>query len=510
MDSTTEHLLSLCSNNTEVTAKTFFPDRFKLPFSENVHKKIFELIDGPANKVAIAAPRGWGKTSIVALALAARYILFRQTGFICYINKSHDAASLQTENLRRELITNRNIRNLFGPVRPKTLGDGEFEEVFSKKAWVAYDTLMWPRGAQQQVRGVLFRNDRPGLFIIDDMEDKKKIMNDELRAADKNWFFSDVMEAIPQTHLNWKVVYIDTLKHEDALLQHLLDSPDWASVRLEACDDDLNSTDPNFVPTEIIKAKWEAACNSGETDSFFQELRNLPISTKDSAFQRAYFHYYNIPHDRAATDDSLKLTDADIQSNRNIETVVLMDPAKTVKIHSAETAIIGIGIDLSNARLYVRDAISAKMYPDEIYDALFGMGTRLGAKVLGIEETSLNEFIRQPIKNEMFRRGSFFELVWLKARGGMKKELRVRELVPYYRQGYIYHNASCAVIPKLEQQLMMFPRSALWDLMDCLAYIVEMLEMGERYFSPNDNPEDLESEYKELTYDSIVEDWRTI
>ncbi|GAG10249.1 unnamed protein product, partial [marine sediment metagenome] len=130
------------------------------------------------------------------------------------------------------------------------------------------------------------------------------------------------------------------------------------------------------------------------------------------------------------------------------------------------------------------------------------------AKVLGIEETSLNEFIKQPIKNEMFRRGSFFELIWLKPRGGEKKALRVKELVPYYRGGYIYHNASCAVIKQLEQQLTMFPRSKLWDLMDCLAYIIQMLEVGERYFSPKDNPEDSEAEYKELDYEEPISNWR--
>ena len=54
----------------------------------------------------------------------------------------------------------------------------------------------------------------------------------------------------------------------------------------------------------------------------------------------------------------------------------------------------------------------------------------------------------------------------------------------------------------------MFPRSRLWDLMDCLAYIVEMLELGERYFSPKEDAADIESEYKELDYEPTIEDWR--
>jgi predicted phage terminase large subunit-like protein len=335
-------------------------------------------------------------------------------------------------------------------------------------------------------------------------------MNPELRTALKTWFYSDVLEAIPQLHMNWKIVYIDTLKHEDSLLQHFLSSPDWASVRLEACDDNMKSTAPHFVSDEVIAAKWQTAVNAGETDTFFQELRNLPISSKDAVFQKDYFRYYNVPNDVGINSNDLKKLDAEIQIDRNIETVVLLDPAKTVKIHSDESAIIALGIDLASAKIYVRDAISAKMYPDEIYDEMFGMATRMGAKVLGIEETSLNEFIKQPIKNEMFRRGTFFEMIWLKPRGGKKKELRVKELVPYYRGGYIYHNAACATIPKLEQQLLMFPRSALWDLMDCLAYVIEMLELGERYFSPNDNPDDIESEFSELDYDEPISNWRSI
>uniref|UniRef100_A0A6H1ZMB4 Putative terminase n=1 Tax=viral metagenome TaxID=1070528 RepID=A0A6H1ZMB4_9ZZZZ len=483
-----------------------------MPFAENIHGKIFDLIDGPENKVAIAAPRGWGKTSIVALALIARYILYHHTHFICYINKSHDAASLQTENLRRELVTNRLIKHFFGDFRHRDVGKAEFDEVFSKKAWVAFDSLVWPRGAGQQVRGVLFKNDRPGLIVIDDLEDPEKVNNDELREGYHRWLYADVIKAVPRLHRNWKIVYIDTLKHEDSTLQKLLDSPEWASVRLEACDDNFKSTAPEFMSDEDVMKEWNEHQNAGQTDVFFRELRNLPISTKDAAFRSEYFHYYNVPNDVGRKESDLKKIDADIQMDRNIETVVLLDPAKTVKIHSAESAIIGIGIDLASARLYVRDAISEKMYPDEIYDALFGMGTRLGAKVLGIEETSLNEFIRQPIKNEMFKRGSFFELIWLKARGGMKKELRVRELVPYYRGGYIYHNASCATVKKLEQQLLMFPRSALWDLMDCLAYVIEMLELGERYFSPKQDPNDIEAEYKELegVYDKPIENWRTV
>jgi predicted phage terminase large subunit-like protein len=517
IDEETRLILSNCSTSTEVTAKTFFPERFYLPFAEQVHGKIFDLIDGPENKVAIAAPRGWGKTSIVALGLMARWILFNHTGFVCYINKSHDAASLQTENLRRELVSNRAIKHFFGDFKHRDVEKSEFEEVFSKKAWVAFNTLVWPRGAKQQVRGVLFKNDRPGLFVIDDLEDPNFIDNEDYRKSLYEWLYADVVKAVPRIGpmaKKYKIIYIDTLKHEDSVLQKLLDSREWTSARIEACDDNFHSVAPEFMSDEEIAEEWQNHVDSGQTDVFFRELRNLPISTKDSSFQDTYYKYYNLPLERTfRPEKDLKKTDAEIQLSKTIESVVILDPAKTVKIHSAESAIVGIGIDLTNARLFVRDIISEKMYPDEIYDALFQMGISLDAKVMGIETTSLNEFIKQPIKNEMFKRGKFFELIWLNARGGQGNEkgkvLRIKELVPFYRMGYVYHNASCPKIPALEQQLRMFPRSKLWDIMDALAYIVELLELGERYFAPADeDPNDPESEFRDLEYEEPLQEWR--
>ena len=517
MEDSINKILSLASISTRITAQTFFPERFYMPFAEEVHGKIFDLIDGPSQKVAIAAPRGWGKTSIIALAFMARWILFRHTGFICYINKSHDAASLQTENLLRELVTNKEIKAFFGSLKSREVKNSEFEETFSKKAWVAYDTLVWPRGAGQQVRGVLFKNDRPGLIVIDDLEDPEKINNDEIRAAWWQWLYADVIKAVPRIGpmaKKWKIVYIDTLKHEDSVLQKLLDSPEWDSVRLEACDDNFESSAPDFMSNADIAKEWQQHVDAGQTDVFFRELRNLPISTKDSTFQRDYFRYYNLPPSRGLGTNDINLLDMDVQHNKSLESVIIVDPAKTAKMHSADSAIVCVGIDLSSAKLFLREAISGKFYPDELYDEMFKLGQMTGSRVIGIETTGLEEFIKQPIKNEMFRRGTFFELIWLKARGGEKgekgKALRVKELVPYYRGGYIYHNASSVGVQKLEQQLLMFPRSALWDLMDCFAYVIEMLELGERYFSPKDNPDDIEAEYIELTkeYDKPISNWR--
>ena len=43
MDNVTKQILAACSVNTKMTALSFFPERFYMPFAEEVHGKIFKL-----------------------------------------------------------------------------------------------------------------------------------------------------------------------------------------------------------------------------------------------------------------------------------------------------------------------------------------------------------------------------------------------------------------------------------------------------------------------------------
>ena len=475
-----QEALAQCYLSTRATAKIMFPERFDLPFS-SLHEEIFKIIDDDSiQQAVIAAPRGFGKTSLCTIAHPAKRILFREKRFIVPISATATSAVMQGENLKRELMTNPVIKSLFGPMK---------SESFSKDQWITSSgTMIMPRGAGQQVRGILFEDSRPDLIIADDLENAESVLNQELRAKLKDWWFSDVCNSINRSRKNWKIVVIGTVLHEDSLLVNLLEDPDWHSVQLSICDDQYHSNWPDFITDEEVVKLRDSHERRGQLDLFYREYRNIPVSTEDATFQPSYFRYYD---------------ESDLVDKKDIENVIMIDPAKTVKLHSAESAIVGVGIDRSSARLYVRDIVSAKLHPDELYNEAFGMAARLKAMVVGIEVTSLNEFITQPVKNEMYRRGQFFELVELKARG--KKEDRIAALVPFYRQGYVFHNRNCC--GGLEAQLMAFPRSRLWDIMDALAYIVEMLELGERYFEPPEQ-EDPEAEFAELDYEPILPSWR--
>ena len=476
--------LALMSRSTAVTAKALLPERFERPFSR-LHHEIFKILDDDSIRQAvIAAPRGFGKTTTVNIAYPIKRIVFREKKFIVPISCTATQAVLQAENMKRELLSNYEIARLFGDMK---------SDNFSKDQWeTSTGTMVLPRGAGQQVRGILYGRYRPDLIILDDVEDSESVRNEELRKKLKEWFFEDVANSIDRATKNYKIVLIGTILHEDGLLANLLDNPDWYSVRLELCDDNYKSNWPEFMSDEEVSKLVESYRAQGMLDSFYREYRNLPIATEDATFKQEYFKYYDE-------------TEEVLTKKQSIENVVIVDPAKTVKLHSNDSAIVGLGIDRMNGKIYFRDCVSAKLYPDQLYQQTFDMLDRLNAHVLGLEVTSLNEFITYPIKNAMLMKGSYYEIIELKARA--KKEDRIAALVPFYRKGQVFHNkTACGA---LEAQLLSFPRAKKDDVSDAMAYIVELLEMGERFFMPTQK--DSKDEFADIVYDPpLQQKWQVL
>ena len=470
----------LCMQSLEVTAKTLFPERFDVEFSP-LHRKMFKILDSDAQQVCVAAPRGFGKTTIANIVLAAKAICFRERKFIVPVSCTATQAVMQSENLKHELSTNPAILDLFGPVKPEGIS-GPLAK-FSKEAWVTRGgTIVLPRGAGQQIRGLLYLRHRPDLIIVDDLEDPDEVYSPEQRQKLKNWFFADLHNAVQKFSKNWRIIVIGTVVHEDSLIINLLDNPDWTTLRLELFDDELRSNWPAAYSDEDIKRMVEVAREQGTLDVLFREMRNMPISTIDSAFRSKYFRYYN--------EEDLR--------DKDLENVVVVDPAKTVKPHSHDSAIVGASLDYDGGVIYIREVICRKMHPEELYGEALSMCFRLGASVLAVEVTSLNEFITYPLRTEIFQRQAGIELVELKARG--KKEERIASLIPFYRKGMIIHNTNGCDL--LESQLLAFPRGRTDDAIDAEAYLIELFEQGSRYLTSNELPDD--DEYKAISDDPPV------
>ena len=515
---------------TDLYAKTFYQNRFSLAFTD-LHQQIFDVVDAKKpdgtpfyQKIVIKAPRGIGKSSI-AKTIVAKRIRYSDAHYVVYLGKTFDFAATQTENIKNGMLQNKLENGLFGSIKMKKTTD-EFSDTFSKKAWMtASGCMVFPRGAEQPVRGLLFDYDgysyRPDLYIADDLEDRLEILNPETRARMEGWFFSDVVKSVPLPGVskNWQIIYIDTLKHSDSLLQKLLDNDEWKSVELSICDAEYNTFAPEFMSNEDIELELKEARDQPHLlDIFYQERMGLPISAENITFNKKYFQYY--------TEQSVDFQ-RELHLNE-IQTCTLHDPAKvTVNPKNADTAIVSIGINTKRRKIYIRDIAYGKTHPEEQYAEAVRQIKKYKCELLGVEENSLHEFIEYPFKDYLKKEHVDVEWLNLKPRIGKTKGTgkieKIKGLIPFYQSFMIYHEENLIRDPHLhgnnvlEGQLLQFPLGKKVDVADIVSYIIQVLaeyfvyfdssEVDDRDFEYMQSIEDEEEDYL-ATVDDLPDDWR--
>ena len=437
-----EELLAECDRSMAMFCRTFFPEIFYKPFSAAIHKPIFDILDDDSLRfAAIAAPRGIGKSTICNTIFPIKRIVFRDSHYIIPVSATESAAVEQAADIKDQLLENDLLREVFGELEPT-----ERRDQFGAREWVTRTGCkVMPRGAGQQVRGRKFRSRRPDLIIVDDLEDDESVESEDLRLKRKKWFFSALLNSVDRGRNDWRVVVIGTILHEDSLLNNLLDKeryPDWRTVRLEICDDDYKSNWPAHMSQEDIKTLADSYRRDGLLDVFYREFRNIPIAREDQGFKDEYFRHY-------------REEDLDLNSNPRIETVILADPARTMKTGSANTAVVAVGIDTLEERIYIRDIEEGKMGPADLYEVMFRMGEEYNALVFAPEVTGLHEYITYPLQNEMIRRNRHYVMIEVKPREGKTGPRRSAGLIPLYRQGLIYHEERIA--GRIEKYLKQWP-----------------------------------------------------
>lgn len=471
-------VLEKCYKSTRIMGETFYPEHCYRPFGD-AHEPLFELLDDDTKRlVLIVCPRGFGKTTIAGLVFPSKKILFRDVFYILYISSTASKAVSDVQTLATELKVNENIQKIFGNVQGVRWAEGTgILDVNVLGRVIRVEA----KGAGHQIRGLKFGHHRPDLIIIDDLEDPEQVANEERRAKLKKWLFADVLNSIDKDRT--RVVMMGTVLHEDSLIQNILDEGKWesededeqkniaaiaeqfTSIRIEACNDKLEATWPSYFSTDEIRAKAAAYEKRGLLDVFFREYRNLIIPTQGATFDSTMFKHYT----------------EDFKYHQEWESIIIVDPAKTVNIKSADSAVVGIGFNGNANKIRVRDVRNGKMHPEEIYQHAVEMADRLHTLNIAVEVTSLNEFITYPFRAFLAKKRKAYQLIELKAKG--KKEERIRAMAPFYRMGAVEHSDSIQVKGPVESQLLVFPNGKLVDVIDAEAYMIEAFDLGSRLFS---------------------------
>ncbi len=193
----------------------YFPNALQLPTAD-FQKEIMSVLESD-RKGWLLFPvfRGGGKSTI-----AERYILFatlarREKKFVVIASRTERQAEEHLMTIKRELEDPANILLLkdFGPIKEDSDEWGRRGIVFPRCG--ARITVL---SVGQSLRGMKYREHRPDLTILDDIEDSTSIATLESRDKTYRWMNEDV---IPAGGENLRVIFLGTPLHDDSAMMRM-------------------------------------------------------------------------------------------------------------------------------------------------------------------------------------------------------------------------------------------------------------------------------------------------
>jgi predicted phage terminase large subunit-like protein len=247
---------------------------------------------------AFTAFRGSGKSTILTLALPLWAILGKDECKNVVIVAQTQAKGYQyLQNIKSELENNKLLRSDLGPFQEEKAQWGSTALVISR-----FGAKITVVSMEQGLRGYRFKEHRPDLIILDDVEDMLSVKTREGR--DRTWdlFTSEIIPAgTPQT----RIIVVGNLLHEDCLLRRLerrvcAASQEWVYREYPLLDEDGVIRWPGKYPTrDAIEQEREKVMDEY---AWHREYLLKIISTEDQIIKPEWIHYYdNLPSTRGAT-----------------------------------------------------------------------------------------------------------------------------------------------------------------------------------------------------------------
>ena len=198
--------------------------RAKSPdFHKEIVNNLIKLEVG--QKMAVVAPRGHAKSTLINLVYPLHRIMFDEEKFILLISESETQSKYYLEALGNEIEHNEKLQYFFGDRKGKTWGREEkefiagFDDNGNPNSWVK----VLVRGTGQKVRGLKYGAYRPTLTIIDDGEGERNTATPLLRENFRAWLNGAVIAGSNDARL----IFIGTIVDEESYLNRIAGPMAW-------------------------------------------------------------------------------------------------------------------------------------------------------------------------------------------------------------------------------------------------------------------------------------------
>lgn len=461
-----------------------------------VYKTLQEISKKRDMRYVLAAPRDFGKSTMITLVYVLYSICYRKESFIVLMSNTSKLATGILDNVKNELLTNSLLREDFpelfefkGEPKPPRWTRSEIETRTGIKVMAI--------GVGEGCRGLRYKEYRPTLIICDDLEKGDAYSSIESIEKVKDWFGKSIrMLGSPATN----IIMLGTFFHPYCVIGELLNeekNPDWRKEIISALVAEPENTEvwqqwsnilngrgdyEGEAGPEAAKAfymankeamdkggesiwpqRWDVYKLKGEQDEnplvFSSERQNKPMDRKTQIFKLEELRLWN---------DYCKNTEDQKKLLEDVTYSLSCDPATGKGDYSA---IIIVARDNDTGALYVVEADIRRRSVDETINDIVAFAQRYNLAMLVIEANGFQQIMADQLRGRLTNAGIYPNIVEVK--NSSHKVERIQSLQSVTRAGILQFDRRHTL---LIQQLTLFPMEKYDDGPDALEMLVRHIQ----------------------------------
>ena len=372
--------VQLTADLIESFAGTFISPRFDdARPTPALHREAWALYSSPVVSAMVIAPRDHAKSTALTTVYTLAECLFRTSDYVILIGSTEDGSAEQLGNIVEELTENDDLIREFGI--KKFLRTSNTDVICEMADGHRFRIIA--KGAEQRIRGRLWKGKRPNLIVADDMEDDEQVENADRRAKFRRWFFRAAKQALKKSG---KVRLHGTVLHEDSLLNRLRRNRTWSHLFYKAhrsFDDFSEILWPERWSEEHLRARRQEFIEDGDAAGYSQEFLNDPLDHSDAFLKLADFK---------------AMTNEDYEAEKIVCIAADFAVSKADKANRTSFTVGGKTVDNT---LHVIDQAVGRWDPVDWIDMMFELQKKWDPEVFWVEDGVIWKSVRSMIYREM-------------------------------------------------------------------------------------------------------------
>lgn len=373
--------------------------------------------------VVVGAMAGAGKSSLVTIARTLHAVLFGTDPFVVVGSMTEDLASQFTALIKMELDQNARILQDFGELK----GTWRWEDKdFATRTGVRVKA----RGMGQPFRGLRWRQHRPTLVILDDVEDEELVLSQRRVQKALTWLLATVLPRM--TAQRWGLVLVGNVISRTGIVGTLLFNPEHGGFLRKiypAEDGRGRATWPERYPKRVL-AKLKSLLGFAR---YSREYLCAPIDDAH-LFQPENTQFY---------PKSLVPRLQDV--------IVYIDPSAVESRKGDYKAIVGVGLMPGDAREHVCAVWIRHASVDAMIAAAYRVWEQVHPKYFVLEANGFQRLLKRDFDEAARARGFSLPIKLVTKRE--PKAIRIERNVPLHDNGDIVFCREVGDTPLLLEQL---------------------------------------------------------